>query len=108
MALREVPVVHVVALYPGELVDGLLEASVSNGVLLQERVAGRIEEAAVERGDLERRAAAVDDAEERREPRPEGAGGRQEGLPVLQIVRHGALDRLQSVLVPIPAALCDR
>ncbi|HSH81587.1 MAG TPA: hypothetical protein VLA19_23915, partial [Herpetosiphonaceae bacterium] len=71
MALVQVAVVHELPIHPRELVDRLLEMSVANGVAVEKRVARGVEQAAVERRHLQRRAARVDDLEQRLQPRPE-------------------------------------
>ena len=54
-----------------QLVERLQQPCVADGVLLQEWVLLGIKQTAVERRDLERRAADVDDLEEILEPGPE-------------------------------------
>src|SRR5438128_1533946 len=78
------------------------------GILLQKRVPGGVEQAAVERRDLERRAADVDDLEQILEPGPQPRGRRQQRRAAGLAPNDLALERVQAVVGAIGRALAQR
>jgi hypothetical protein len=68
--LRQIAVIDKFAFDARQGVERGLKARIADGVLLEERMARRIEESAVEGGNTEGRTALVDDAEEFLEATP--------------------------------------
>ena len=102
--LGQVPVVNELAGYPREHVNRRLQVRVPDGMLLQERVAVRVEKAAVKRRHGKGRAALVYDLEQPHEARPQDvAVGQKRGA-----VRHVVLYFVQAVVLAIALAAADR
>ncbi len=68
----------------------------------------RVEEAAVEGGHIERRAALVDDAEERFQLGPEGGRIWQQGLVCIQVLLDALLHAVQAVALAVTGVLTHR
>lgn len=65
VTLRQVTVIDELSIHTGQLINGLLEVLIADGVLLQEGMALWVKEATVEGCHAQWRAAFVDDAKER-------------------------------------------
>jgi hypothetical protein len=81
---------------------------VADNVLFQKRIFGRVEQAAVEGGDVQRRAADIDDLKEILEPGPQPRAGRQQRGAAGLAPADLALERIQAVVGAVAGALTQR
>ncbi len=72
----------------GQLIEGQLELGVTDAVAVEEGVALRVEQPAVKRRHLQRRAAAIDDLKEVAQPSPCAAGVHQQAHPAIDPPGH--------------------
>ncbi len=100
MALGEVAKIDKLAIDPRQLVYRPAQVEIARRIALQELVTLRIEESAVEGGDVERRVAGVDVAKEIAQACPIGAGHGQDQA-FFQFACHIFLNGIEAVAAAI-------
>src|SRR5437588_3104657 len=105
MTLCQVAVIDKLPIHASQLIDGLLEVLVTDGILLQKGMALWIKETAIEGRHAERRAPFVNDAKERLQLRPERSRVWQKRLACGEVLLDAFLDTLQAIALAVALVL---
>ena len=113
MALGQVAVVNKLlgparrAKHAGELIERQLKLGIADDMVFKKRVAHRVKQATVEGGDLERRAARIDNPEEVAQLGPGAPGISKQRDPAVETAGGLAHHRVEAVLIAVGRALAQ-